>query len=101
MIAPVELGDKAGQFQDSSIKAMTYNGAVYGVPYAIENIALLRNTSIVDSKAATLDEVVANGKKAVADGKATFPPFLVGMDETGRSVPPVPAAVLHGLTGLR
>lgn len=79
VIAPVELGDKAGQFQDSSIKAMTYNGAVYGVPYAIENIALLRNTSIVDSKAATLDEVVANGKKAVADGKATFP-FLVGMD---------------------
>ena len=79
VIAPVELGDKTSGFQDSSIKAMTFNGSVYGVPYAIENIALLRNTDIVPAAAKTFDEVVANGKKAVADGKATFP-FLVGMD---------------------
>ncbi|MDV8149464.1 maltose ABC transporter substrate-binding protein [Arthrobacter sp. B10-11] len=79
VIAPIELGDKSSSFQDSSIKAMTFNGSVYGVPYAIENIALLRNTDLVAESAATMDEVVANGKKAVADGKATFP-FLVGMD---------------------
>ena len=79
VIAPVELGDKTSGFQDSSIKAMTFDGSVYGVPYSIENIALLRNTAIVPAAAKTFDEVVANGKKAVADGKATFP-FLVGMD---------------------
>ncbi|MGG5173349.1 sugar ABC transporter substrate-binding protein [Pseudarthrobacter sp. J1738] len=79
VIAPVELGDKAAGFQDSSIKAMSYNGSLYGVPYAVENIALLRNTAIVDAKAATLDEVVANGQKAVAAGKAKYA-FLVGMD---------------------
>ena len=79
VIAPVELGDKTDSFQESSVKAMTFNGSVYGVPYAIENIALLRNTAIVPDAASTFDEVVANGKKAVADGKAKFP-FLVGMD---------------------
>ncbi|MBP1137591.1 arabinogalactan oligomer/maltooligosaccharide transport system substrate-binding protein [Arthrobacter sp. PvP023] len=79
VIAPIELGDKSSAFQGSSIKAMTFNGSVYGVPYAIENIALLRNTDLVAESAETLDEVVANGKKAVADGKAKFP-FLVGMD---------------------
>ena len=47
VIAPVELGDKKAAFQESSVKAMTFNGSVYGVPYAIENIALLRNTDIV------------------------------------------------------
>lgn len=79
VIAPIELGDKSSAFEDSSIKAMTFNGSVYGVPYAIENIALLRNTDLVAESAATMDDVVANGKKAVADGKAMFP-FLVGMD---------------------
>ena len=47
VIAPVELGDKKAGFQDSAVRAMTYNGSVYGVPYAIENIALLRNTDLV------------------------------------------------------
>lgn len=79
VIAPIELGDKKSTFQDSSISAMTYNGSMYGVPYSIENIALLRNTDIVPAKAATFDEVIANGKQAVAEGKAAFP-FLVGLD---------------------
>ncbi|MCB5292722.1 maltose ABC transporter substrate-binding protein [Arthrobacter sp. SO3] len=79
VIAPVELGDKKSGFQDSAVKAMTFNGSVYGVPYAIENIALLRNTDLVPAAAKTFDEVITNGKKAVADGKAQFP-FLVGMD---------------------
>ena len=79
VVAPIELGDKAGQFQDSAIAAMTYEGNTYGVPYSIENIGLLRNTDIVSEPAATMDEVIANGKAAVAEGKAEFP-FLVQMD---------------------
>jgi len=59
VIAPVELGDKKAGFQDSSVKAMTFNGSVYGVPYAIENIALLRNTDMVPAAAKTFDEVMA------------------------------------------
>ncbi|MEE2522367.1 maltose ABC transporter substrate-binding protein [Pseudarthrobacter sp. J75] len=79
VIAPIEIGDKKSAFQDSSVNAMTFNGSMYGVPYSIENIALLRNTDIVPAEAATFDEVIANGKQAVAEGKAAFP-FLVGLD---------------------
>ena len=61
------------EFQNSSIKAMTYDGSVYGVPYAIENIALLRNTDLVPEAATTLDEVVAKGKKAVAARQGQVP----------------------------
>ena len=51
VVAPVELGDKAGLRRSPPIKAMTYDGTVYGVPYAIENIALLRNTDLVPDAA--------------------------------------------------
>ncbi|WP_426302236.1 sugar ABC transporter substrate-binding protein [Arthrobacter sp. R-11] len=79
VIAPLELGDKKSQFQDSAIRAMTYNGSVYGVPYAIENIGLIRNTAIVDSASTTFDEVLGKGKAAVAAGKAKYA-FLAGLD---------------------
>ncbi|MEE1622420.1 maltose ABC transporter substrate-binding protein [Zafaria sp. Z1313] len=79
VVAPVQLGDKAGLFAESSIQAMTYNGQVYGLPYAIENVALIRNTDLVAEAHADFADVVAAGQKAVADGKAEFP-FLVGLD---------------------
>ncbi|WP_026556884.1 sugar ABC transporter substrate-binding protein [Arthrobacter sp. 35W] len=79
VISPLQLGDKAAGFQESAIKAMTYNGSLYGVPYATENIALLRNTGLVATAAATFDEVLANGQKTVDEGKAKFA-FLVGLD---------------------
>lgn len=79
VVAPVELGDKAAEFQESAVQAMTYDGSVYGVPYALENIALLRNTDLVPEPADTFDEVIANGEAAVAAGSAVYP-FLVGMD---------------------
>ncbi|MDN3481801.1 maltose ABC transporter substrate-binding protein [Arthrobacter sp. APC 3897] len=78
VIAPIELGDKAAEFQESSVAAMTYEGSTYGVPYSIENIGLLRNADLVPEPATTMDEVIANGKAAVENG-AEFP-FLVGMD---------------------
>ncbi|MDN3905714.1 maltose ABC transporter substrate-binding protein [Arthrobacter sp. YD2] len=79
VIAPIELGDNADKFQKTAVQAMTYEGSTYGVPYSIENIGLLRNADLVPEPAETMDEVIANGKQAVAEGKAEFP-FLVGLD---------------------
>jgi len=74
VVAPLELGDVAEGFAEASLQAMTYDGKVYGVPYSIENVALVRNTDLVAEPAATYDEVIANG---VAAG--TEYPFLVGL----------------------
>ena len=79
VVAPVQLGDKAKDFAESSIKAVTYDGQTYAVPYSIENVALIRNTELAPDAKKTLDEVLAEGKKAVGAGKAKFP-FLVGLD---------------------
>lgn len=74
VVAPLELGDVVDQFAESSIQAMTYDGAIYGLPYSIENVALLRNTALVPDAVETFDEVIANGRAA-----GTEYPFLVGL----------------------
>ncbi|SDR88533.1 sugar ABC transporter substrate-binding protein [Agrococcus carbonis] len=79
VIDPVELGDIAGDFEEVSIQAMTYNGATYGVPVSIENIALVRNTDLAPEAPASWDELVSTGEAAVESGDAEFP-LLVGID---------------------
>lgn len=79
VIAPVELGDIAGDFEEVSIEAMTYEGSVYGVPVSIENLALVRNTALAPEAPATWDDLVSTGEAAVSAGDAEFP-LLVGID---------------------
>ncbi|VEI13779.1 sugar ABC transporter substrate-binding protein [Trueperella bialowiezensis] len=64
LVAPVELGDKAKEFNDLAVQAFTYEGTTYGVPYAVENLAIIRNADLVDSTPATFDEMIAKGKEA-------------------------------------
>ncbi len=66
VVAPVELGDKAGGFSESSIQAFAYDGTNYGVPYAVESIALIRNNDLVSETPATFDELIAQGEEAGA-----------------------------------
>ena len=71
-VAPVQLSaDVASKFQESSIEATKFNGQGYGVPYAIENIALVRNTEMAPEAPKTMDELVATGQKikAASGGK--------------------------------
>lgn len=76
VIAPVELGATASQFEDVTVKAFTYEGKVYGVPYAVENIALVRNTALAPDAPTSWDDLVAKGKAAVSSGKAKYPLLL-------------------------
>jgi arabinogalactan oligomer/maltooligosaccharide transport system substrate-binding protein len=81
VIAPVELGDAAKQFQPVTVKAMTYGGKVYGVPFSIENIALIRNTDLAPAAPATWADLVTSGKAAVAKDSAKVKyPVLIGLD---------------------
>ncbi|PZR53694.1 maltose ABC transporter substrate-binding protein [Xylanimonas oleitrophica] len=64
VVQPIELGDKADGFEPVSIQAFTQDGQVYGLPYAIENIALIRNTDLAPEAPATWDDAVAAGQAA-------------------------------------
>jgi arabinogalactan oligomer/maltooligosaccharide transport system substrate-binding protein len=61
-VSPVPLGDKAAAFTKVAVDAFTYDGQTYGVPYAIENIALVRNTKLASSAPATWDDMIAASK---------------------------------------
>ncbi|MDY0908787.1 maltose ABC transporter substrate-binding protein [Microbacterium sp. CFBP9034] len=74
VVAPLELGAVSDGFAEAALQAMTYDGKVYGVPYSIENVALVRNADLVAEPVTTFDEVIANGKAA-----GTEYPFLVGL----------------------
>ncbi len=65
VIAPVELGDKADGFSPAALSAFAYDGQQYGTPYAIENIALVRNNALLqDTPATTFDDLVAQAQGA-------------------------------------
>ncbi|MGX4656708.1 sugar ABC transporter substrate-binding protein [Micromonospora sp. SCSIO 07396] len=71
-IDPVQLAaEQKSGFNETAIKAVTFNGQLYGVPYATENIALIRNTALAPEAPKTIEDLVATGKKLKADKKAS------------------------------
>jgi arabinogalactan oligomer/maltooligosaccharide transport system substrate-binding protein len=71
-IDPVQLTAEQQQgLAPNAVKAVTFNGQVYGVPYATENLALIRNTKLAPEAPATIEDLVADAKKLKADKKAS------------------------------
>ncbi|MFF5177377.1 extracellular solute-binding protein [Micromonospora sp. NPDC000316] len=71
-IDPVQLAaEQKSAFNETAIKAVTFNGQLYGVPYAQENLALIRNTELAPEAPKTIEDLVATGKKLKASKKAT------------------------------
>ena len=71
-IDPVQLpAEQKSGFNETAVKAVTFNGQLYGVPYATENVALIRNTELAPDAPKTIEDLVAAGKKLKADKKAS------------------------------
>jgi len=68
--APIDLGDKASNYLDNAIAGFTYNGELYGLPLAVENIGFFRNTDMVPEAPTTWDEVAQIGTDLVNSGEA-------------------------------
>ncbi len=78
VVAPIELGDTAAGYLDVAINAATYDGKTYLLPYAVENLALLRNADLVPEPATTFDDMIAKGTAAGVDY-----PFVVEQGADG------------------
>lgn len=69
-IDPVNLTEaQKAAFPAIAMKAVTFDGQTYGAPYAVENIALIRNTDLAPDAPATIEDLVKEGKRLKADGK--------------------------------
>jgi arabinogalactan oligomer/maltooligosaccharide transport system substrate-binding protein len=71
-IDPVQLSaTQKSAFAALAMKGVTFNDQVYGVPYAIENLALIRNTTLAPEAPKSIEDVVATGKRLKAEGKVS------------------------------
>jgi arabinogalactan oligomer/maltooligosaccharide transport system substrate-binding protein len=103
-IDPVTLTDEQkAAFSDKAIQAVTFNGQIYGAPYAVENIALIRNTKLAPDAPATIEDLIEQGKKLKAAGKVKEVLCLpVGQKGDAFHVYPIFASgggALFGVTG--
>lgn len=69
LLTPLDLGDKLKSFDPVSIKAFTYDGKLYGLPYLVEAVALYYNKDLVPQPPQTWDELKAIAKKLQDDKK--------------------------------
>lgn len=81
VLAPVDLGGNAGNFAEVAVQGVTYEGKTYGVPYAVENVAMLTNPKLSPECPDSLDALQTAGKKLKDDGKAALPLALQIGDE--------------------
>jgi len=71
-IDPLQLTDDTrAAFNELALQGVTYNGQIYGIPYAIENVVLFRNTDLAPEAPKSLDALVAKGKELKAAGKVS------------------------------
>lgn len=72
LLAPVDLGEKAVDFAPVALGACTFDGVLYCLPYATENLGFFYNTELVPTPPTTWDEVVTMGEALMAEGKTTY-----------------------------
>jgi maltose/maltodextrin transport system substrate-binding protein/arabinogalactan oligomer/maltooligosaccharide transport system substrate-binding protein len=72
LLSPIDLGDAAADFSEVAINAFTYDGDLYGVPYATENIAFFYNTDLVETPPATWAEVRSLSEEIMDSGAADY-----------------------------
>lgn len=69
VVAPIDLPN-AGDYEQVGLDAFAFDGQLFGVPIAIENLGLFRNTDLVPDPIADWNELVTTGEGLLADGSA-------------------------------
>jgi maltose-binding protein MalE len=73
LLAPIDLAGAEANFSAVALDAMSYEGQLYGVPYATENVALIRNVDLVPEAPATFEELQETALALVEAGEAEIP----------------------------
>ena len=69
LLAPIDLTeDIQTNFLDAALQAFIYDGELYGIPYATENVAFVYNPELVETAPTTWSEVTEIAAQLEADG---------------------------------
>ncbi len=69
-VSTVSLGSKAENFIQPAIDGFMYNGKLYGIPLAVENIGFFYNKDLVKKVPETWEEVESTGAQLIVEKKA-------------------------------
>lgn len=84
VVAPLDISSVESAFSAASVQAFNYEGSIYGLPYAVENIALVRNADLVPDSPATFEDLVDTALQLQEDGAITLP---LALQENGNGDP--------------
>ncbi|QPC81522.1 extracellular solute-binding protein [Phototrophicus methaneseepsis] len=70
-IVPLDLEGYEDLFYESTLDLFTFDGQLWGIPYGIENVALIRNTDLIPEAPSTWQEVTDLAAE-MEDGKYAF-----------------------------
>ncbi|MFI0432426.1 MAG: extracellular solute-binding protein [Candidatus Nanopelagicales bacterium] len=73
LISPIDLGSNKSSFVDTSITAFTVDGQTYGVPVAVENVIMFRNTTLAPNAPASIQDMATTGLQLQSEGKTQYP----------------------------
>jgi maltose-binding protein MalE len=69
LLSEIDLGDKLKSFDPVGVQAFSFGGKLYGMPYALEAVALYYNKDLVPNPPKTWDELKSIAKKLQDDKK--------------------------------
>jgi maltose/maltodextrin transport system substrate-binding protein/arabinogalactan oligomer/maltooligosaccharide transport system substrate-binding protein len=72
LVAPIDLGDARDEFLPAAIDAFTFDGELYGMPYAVENVAFVYNPELVETPPTTWEEVRTVSEEIQSSGAADY-----------------------------
>lgn len=81
VLASVELGARGADFTDNARTAVTYDGVGYGVPYAVECVAMVRNDELTELEPRTFDELRRMGRELMESEGLAYP-FTISQSPT-------------------
>jgi arabinogalactan oligomer / maltooligosaccharide transport system substrate-binding protein len=73
LISPVDLGANRANFSEAAVNGFTVNGQTYGVPIAVENVILFRNTDLAPNAPTSINEMATTGLALQVEGKTQYP----------------------------
>jgi maltose/maltodextrin transport system substrate-binding protein/arabinogalactan oligomer/maltooligosaccharide transport system substrate-binding protein len=78
LIAELDLGAKADEFDPESLKAFSYEGKLFGMPYARENLGFFYNADLVEEVPTTWQGVYDLSKTLIEAGEVQYGIVLAG-----------------------
>lgn len=72
LVSPINLNGLESDFVQTALDAMTINGNLYAMPYAVENLAMFYNTDLVPTPPTSWEELHTQGLALQGTGAVTW-----------------------------